>query len=356
MSELTKEKIYKKELIAGGATGNNNLERIRSLAGGGASKKSFFMEELDVKLPEKLSSISACGNGDYIYLCSGVTNEGHAVGDFYKFNTKTNEIVLVKSEGTDIISATLVYAYGFIWVFGGELAGASSRNKRVYVIDVATDFNMYEVTSTDVDLGYYPLVIHEGNVFYIFKNNDYLYRLVVDETGNFTTGELELEEISTLDNYPVEFGGIFKTDEVNQSIFTVGGRGDSDGRISRNIYHWGIKLDTNGKPTLALVNTETLSKIDKYNTYAVSTVLGEQKEKYVLVDSQRKVYYEYSISNGGTIVSDEIPLDSSNSKIKNDFENLASFSTVSTANGIYVMGGTVKYGDNVDTIYKITLN
>lgn len=35
MSELTKEKIYKKELIAGGATGNNNLERIRSLAGGG---------------------------------------------------------------------------------------------------------------------------------------------------------------------------------------------------------------------------------------------------------------------------------------------------------------------------------
>jgi len=34
MSELTKEKIYKKELIAGGATGNNNLERIRSLAGG----------------------------------------------------------------------------------------------------------------------------------------------------------------------------------------------------------------------------------------------------------------------------------------------------------------------------------
>lgn len=35
MSELTKEKIYKSELIKGGATGNNNLERIRSLAGGG---------------------------------------------------------------------------------------------------------------------------------------------------------------------------------------------------------------------------------------------------------------------------------------------------------------------------------
>lgn len=37
MSELTKEKIYKSELIKAGATGNNNLERIRSLAGGGGS-------------------------------------------------------------------------------------------------------------------------------------------------------------------------------------------------------------------------------------------------------------------------------------------------------------------------------
>lgn len=35
MSELAKEKLYRKELIAGGATGNNNLERIRSLQGGG---------------------------------------------------------------------------------------------------------------------------------------------------------------------------------------------------------------------------------------------------------------------------------------------------------------------------------
>lgn len=36
MSELTKEKIYKKELEKVGGEGNNNLERIRSLAGSGA--------------------------------------------------------------------------------------------------------------------------------------------------------------------------------------------------------------------------------------------------------------------------------------------------------------------------------
>lgn len=36
MSELTKEKIYKKELEKVGGEGNNNLERIRSLSGGSA--------------------------------------------------------------------------------------------------------------------------------------------------------------------------------------------------------------------------------------------------------------------------------------------------------------------------------
>lgn len=37
MSELTKEKIYKKELEKVGGEGNNNLERIRSLAGSGTT-------------------------------------------------------------------------------------------------------------------------------------------------------------------------------------------------------------------------------------------------------------------------------------------------------------------------------
>ena len=37
MSELTKEKIYREELIKAGATGNNNLERIRSLQNGGGT-------------------------------------------------------------------------------------------------------------------------------------------------------------------------------------------------------------------------------------------------------------------------------------------------------------------------------
>ena len=41
MSELTREKIYKSELIKAGATGNNNLERIRSLAGGGTPKEEI---------------------------------------------------------------------------------------------------------------------------------------------------------------------------------------------------------------------------------------------------------------------------------------------------------------------------
>lgn len=40
MSELTKEKIYKNELIKAGAEGNNNLARIRSLQNGGGGGKT----------------------------------------------------------------------------------------------------------------------------------------------------------------------------------------------------------------------------------------------------------------------------------------------------------------------------
>lgn len=43
MSELTKEKIYKNELEKVGGEGNNNLERIRSLAGGGGGSDNTFV-------------------------------------------------------------------------------------------------------------------------------------------------------------------------------------------------------------------------------------------------------------------------------------------------------------------------
>lgn len=46
MSELTKEKVYKKELIKAGAEGNNNLERIRSLQNGGGSSQKYIVEKV----------------------------------------------------------------------------------------------------------------------------------------------------------------------------------------------------------------------------------------------------------------------------------------------------------------------
>lgn len=48
MSELTREKIYRNELIKAGATGNNNLERIRSLQNGGGGGATTKLESTRV--------------------------------------------------------------------------------------------------------------------------------------------------------------------------------------------------------------------------------------------------------------------------------------------------------------------
>ena len=48
MSELTREKIYKRELLKKGATGNNNLERIRSLQNGGGGGATTKLESTRV--------------------------------------------------------------------------------------------------------------------------------------------------------------------------------------------------------------------------------------------------------------------------------------------------------------------
>lgn len=84
MSELTREKIYKKELIAGGATGNNNLERIRSLAGGCTSSKLQSarakaavrnLGEFETKVwnnqPVEFYGRAVWTDGDNIYFTSG---------------------------------------------------------------------------------------------------------------------------------------------------------------------------------------------------------------------------------------------------------------------------------------------
>ena len=82
MSELTKEKIYKKELEKVGGEGNNNLERIRSLAGGGGGA-TLYQHHIEIYDGEEnetacvmLNIVSANNTaftletlGEYIYNC-----------------------------------------------------------------------------------------------------------------------------------------------------------------------------------------------------------------------------------------------------------------------------------------------
>lgn len=77
MSELTKEKIYKKELIAGGATGNNNLERIRSLASGGGKGKYTLEKEFFDLGGNTFSNVAYGIEGGNLVVVGGLTPSGN---------------------------------------------------------------------------------------------------------------------------------------------------------------------------------------------------------------------------------------------------------------------------------------
>lgn len=80
MSELTKEKIYKKELEKVGAEGNNNLERIRSLAGGGGETPHLY--EIKVVFRDDLVVLS-CLSTEYIDNLMNITDDTVITDDIW---------------------------------------------------------------------------------------------------------------------------------------------------------------------------------------------------------------------------------------------------------------------------------
>ena len=132
MSELTKEKIYKRELIAGGATGNNNLERIRSLAGGSAFENikdkngnpRFIEGDLTLLLTPELmeaygatvlySKWSLSGTHLMIVACVSFSKETKQSGSIQMFKVNLPDWIkekLVPIFSTYLISRVLVPKY-----------------------------------------------------------------------------------------------------------------------------------------------------------------------------------------------------------------------------------------------------
>ena len=121
MSELTKEKIYKRELLKKGATGNNNLERIRSLQNGGsdasAKLESARMAKRKKHIVGGWTSINWKG-----YMVSG--DNIWTDGDNIYYSNAQNQYVLDKEKSTwkpKVWKGLTIFSRKDIWTDGDNI-------------------------------------------------------------------------------------------------------------------------------------------------------------------------------------------------------------------------------------------
>lgn len=141
MSELTREKIYRNELIKAGATGNNNLERIRSLQNGGGGGTGKVNETLSTISEYQLADVGVASVGDYIYLFGGKKN-GVVQNTIVKLNSKTLQAeTLNVTLDYRTYSMTAVAIGGFVYAFGGRIidGNTDTTNAKFYCFDTAKE-------------------------------------------------------------------------------------------------------------------------------------------------------------------------------------------------------------------------
>ena len=143
MSELTKEKIYKRELLKKGATGNNNLERIRSLqngGGGGCDTPNEEISVLDFTFEENEMAMAVVG--DYVYSFGGRIYNQSPLNLIKKINIKTQiSTILTTRLPIKLSNATAVAIGGLIYIFGGRIleSNTSYPNSDFYCFNTVTE-------------------------------------------------------------------------------------------------------------------------------------------------------------------------------------------------------------------------
>lgn len=179
MSELTKEKIYKRELLKKGATGNNNLERIRSLQNGGGGGGDTPNEEISVLenfiFEEKSMAMAVVG--DYVYSFGG-KNNNTAHNLIKKINIKTQMITTLSAVlPINLYSATAVAIGGLIYIIGGRYVEGytDSANGDFYCFNTVTESIEklgYKLTGSVADNG-----VSIGSYIYCIDSNGKIQRV-----------------------------------------------------------------------------------------------------------------------------------------------------------------------------------
>ena len=122
MSELTREKIYKRELLKKGATGNNNLERIRSLQNGGGGGATTKLESTRVFKRKKY----IVGGWTRINF-NGTSAKGDGIwtdGDNIYYSQNQYQYVLDKQTSTwkpKVWKGLTIFSSNYIWTDGDNI-------------------------------------------------------------------------------------------------------------------------------------------------------------------------------------------------------------------------------------------
>lgn len=185
MSELTKEKIYKNELIKAGATGNNNLERIRSLqnGGGGGTPKEEIKEISNLPYYEGVVKAAVAPIGDKIYVFGGSVGGTSASKMIYRFDTKTKNASYVDAfpNSVGLYSEAAAAVGNNVYLFGGrkKVGSTDSVNTDIYKYNATNNITSKLSISSSYQKNYICAVAIGGKIYILNPLSTHGFELYV---------------------------------------------------------------------------------------------------------------------------------------------------------------------------------
>ena len=329
MSELTREKIYKRELLKKGATGNDNLERIRSLQNGGGGGVDTPNEEISVleNFIFEENSVAMAVVGDYVYSFGGM-NKLVADNSIKKINIKTQmTTTLLTRLPIYLYGATAVAIGGLIYILGGSYYQSNVSQKNTY-------FYCFNTVTESIEQLNYKLT--KGNVLNCVSIGSYIY--LVDDYGKIqrvNTQDGVITEIFSASGYSTGAGMI----NIGNDIYFFGGE------YSNKIHKYNI--DSNDFVELPV--TFPVEKLFNMRLSSIGNniyIFGGALDNYTNTNT---IYKFDTLKNEMKLLSIKL------------FSPLADFGIAKNGGSIYIYGGMITGSMSVSKKYsnkiqKFTVN
>lgn len=211
MSELTREKIYKRELLKKGATGNNNLERIRSIKKGGeVVDNGEKIENYGDLFPFTMASATEVGGNIYIF---GGRNSTNVSNQIRKYNCETGTFTNLQTTlPYNLFMLQTASCGNKIYIFGGRkrVGTSESSNTKMWCFDTKT-----ETLTTYEQESYYSGAVAVGGYIYL------IYTTGGSSSGSIRKLDVETGNISNITSFPHDVTYI-NLESVGNNIYLFG--------------------------------------------------------------------------------------------------------------------------------------